>query len=91
MAEFGGILATLRKEENQLAKQAAQVRGAIKALTDGSGAPIGLGKGKGRKKVAKRKRARPRMTAAQKKAVSARMKIYWAKRRTEAKRKSAKS
>ena len=80
MADFGGILATLRKEENQLAKRAAQVRSAIRALTGGGGAPIPLGKGKGRKKVA-RKRARRKMTAAQKKAVSARMKIYWAAKR----------
>ncbi len=79
MADFGGILATLRKEETQLAKQAAQVRSAIKALT-GGGAPLSLGKGKGRKKVAKKRTGR-KMTAAQKKAVSARMKKYWAGKR----------
>ncbi len=92
MADFGGILATLRKEEKQLAKRAAQVRSAIKALTGGGGAPIPLGKGKGRKKVAKRKRTSRKMTAAQKKAVSARMKKYWAgKRKKSAKKKSPKS
>ena len=79
MADFGGILATLRKEENQLAKRAAQVRGAITALTSG-GAPIGRGKRKGRKKVAG-KRIRRKMTAAQKKAIGARMKKYWAGKR----------
>ena len=52
-----------------------------------SGAPIPLGKGKGRKKVAKGKRIRRKMTAAQKKAIGARMKKYWAAKR----KKSAKS
>ena len=80
MADFGGILATLRKEENQLAKRAAQVRSAIRALTGGGVAPIPLGKGKGRKKAPK-KRARRKMTAAQKKAIGARMKKYWAAKR----------
>ena len=81
MADFGGILATLRKEETQLARRAAQVRSAIRALTGDGRAPIPLGKGKGRKKAAKRKRAGRKMSAAQKKAVSARMKIYWAAKR----------
>ena len=80
MADFGGILATLRKEEQQLAKQVAQVRSAIGALSGGSGAPIPLGKGKGRKKVAG-KLTRPKLTAARKKAISARMKKYRAAKR----------
>ena len=67
MADFGGILATLRKEEKQLAKRAAQVRSAIRALAGDGGAPIPL--------------PRRKKTAAQKKAVSARMKIYWAAKR----------
>lgn len=80
MADFGGILATLRKEETQLAKRAAQVRGAIQALTGGSGAPIPLGKGKGQRKAAGKRTGR-KMTAAQKKAIGARMKKYWAAKR----------
>ena len=81
MADFGGILATLRKEETQLAKRAAQVRGAIKALT-GGGAPIPLGKGKGQRKAAGKRTGR-KMTAAQKKAIGARMKKYWAAKRNK--------
>ena len=88
MADFAKILATLRKEEKQLTKRAAQIRNAIQALSE---VPIPLGKPKGPKKVAKKKRARRKMTAAQKKAVSKRMKASWAKRKKEAKKKSRKS
>ena len=81
MADFGKILATLRKEEEQLAKRAAQIRSAIQALTGGGVAPMPLGKRKARNKAAKKKRARRKMTAAQKKAIGKRMKAYWAKRK----------
>ena len=81
MANFAKILATLRKEEKQLAARAAQIRSAIRALTGGSGAPIPLGGPKARKNVAKKKRGRGKMSVAQKKAVSRRMKAYWAKRK----------
>ena len=81
MADFTIILATLRKEEKQLAERAAQIRGAIDALTGGGIAPIPLGKRKARKNVAQKKPGRRKMSAAQKKAVSRRMKKYWAKRK----------
>ena len=81
MADFTIIVAALRNEERQLTSRAAQIRSAIAALTGGSGAPIPLGKRKGRKKVAKKERGRRTMSAAQKKAVSRRMKAYWAKRK----------
>ena len=64
MADFAKILATLRKEEKQLANRAAQIRKAIEALT-GSGAPIPLGKRKGPKKAAKKKPFTPSRSLSQ--------------------------
>ena len=90
MADFAKILATLRKEEKQLANRAAQIRKAIEALA-GSGAPIPLGKRKGPKKAAKKKRARRKMSAAERKAISERMKKSWAKRKKTTKKKSRKN
>ena len=80
MADFARILATLRNEEEQLAKRAAQIRTAIQALTGGGAGPIPLGKRKARKKAAK-KRGRTKMSAAARKAVSKRMKKYRANRK----------
>ncbi len=89
MADFARILATLRTEEKQLTKRAAQIRRAIEALSE---VPIPLGKQQGPKKAAKKKRARRKMTAAQKKAVSKRMKKMWAeKKKKKTTKKSTKS
>ena len=89
MADFAKILATLRTEEKQLTKRAAQIRNAIQALSE---VPIPLGKPKGPKKAAEKKRGRRKMTAAQKKAISKRMKKMWAekKKKTKTKKKPTK-
>ena len=81
MADFTKILATLRKEEKQLARQATQIRSAIDALTGDGIAPIPLRKRKAWKKAAQKKPGRTTMSAAAREAVSKRMKKYWAKRK----------
>ncbi len=80
MADFAEILASLRKEEKQLAKQGVQIRKAIEALSE---VPIPLGKPKGSKK----KRARKKMSPAARTAMSKRMKKMWAEKKKAAKKK----
>ena len=89
MADLTKVVATLREEEKELAKRAAQIRKAIDALT-GAGAPS---KPKGPKKAAKKKRNK--MSPAARKAVGLGMKKYWASKKKTTKKatkkKSAKS
>ena len=84
MADFEKILATLRQEEKQLAKRAAQIRKAIEALSE---VPIPLGRPKGAKKATKKKRTRKKMSPAARKAMSKRMKKMWAEKKKAAKKK----
>jgi hypothetical protein len=65
-------LKALHADRARIQKQIDAVTGAISAL-GGAAVRVG-GKAPGR-------RGRPKMSAAQKKAVSVRMKAYWAKRR----------
>jgi hypothetical protein len=87
MATFRRIIAELKKQERRLAAQLAGIRTAISSLEFGSsGAPapaiIKTPNAAGRRS---KKRSRPKMSAAARKAVSARMKRYWAARRRTAK------
>jgi hypothetical protein len=66
------VLDSLRVEESVLQSQLGRVRDAISALGATLGRPA---------QKAGRARKRRGMTAAQKKAVSQRMKAYWAQRR----------
>ena len=72
------VLATLRKEEGVLRRQLGKVEDAIAALSDVR-ADYKLRQGVRRAKTVS-KNART-MTESQRKAVSARMKKYWAERR----------
>lgn len=78
-----GILEALRNEERALKTQLVAIQRAIEAieLADSPG-PSARGKKKARKVVAvpKRKRA---MTEEQRRAISERMRKYWASRREE--------
>ena len=75
-SRVGQALAALRREEGFLQDQLGKVRDAIAALG-------GVGKEYARLQGARKKRSRKGtpMSDAQKKAVSARMKKYWAERR----------
>ena len=75
------VLNTLRKEEAALRGQLDKVRGAIAAL--GGGRQDSRQRKRKAKAVARTAR---KMTAAQKKAISARMKRYWAARKKAAKK-----
>jgi hypothetical protein len=68
MAPFQTVISDLKRAEQQLEKQLESVRAAISAIAGGS--PRRGQKRRGR-----------RMSAAQRKAVSRRMKKYWAARR----------
>ena len=74
MEQFTRVLSVLRKEETLLERQLNRIRRAIEALGSEGGRAVK----RGRKRVARKK---GKMTAAQRKAVSKRMKAYWAKRR----------
>ncbi len=67
MSPLTNVLVSLRKEQAQLERLLARVNRAIDALTD---APA-------KKKVATKKKRKP-MSAAAKKAVSEKLKKYWA-------------
>ncbi len=74
MEQFTRVVSMLRKEETLLERQLTRIRRAIEALGSVGGRAVK----KGRKGVARKK---GKMTAAQRKVVSRRMKKYWAKRR----------
>ncbi len=76
MEQFTRVLSVLRKEETLLERQLNRIRRAIEALESTGKRAVK----RGRKGVARKK---GKMTAAQRKAVSKRMKAYWAKRRRE--------
>ncbi len=67
MSPLTNVLVSLRKEQAQLERLLARVNRAIDALTD---APA-------KKKIATKKKRKP-MSAAAKKAVSEKLKKYWA-------------
>ena len=76
MSPLTNVLVSLRNEQAQLERLLARVNRAIDALTD---APA-------KKKVATKKKRKP-MSAAAKKAVSDRMKQYWAAKKTAGRKK----
>ncbi len=76
MEQFTRVVSMLRKEETLLERQLNRIRRAIEAL----GSTDKRAVKRGRKGVARKK---GKMTAARRKAVSKRMKAYWAKRRRE--------
>lgn len=80
MSDIRHVVDTLRNEEQQLAAALDKVREAIAALTDATAPPAGRRRTKRAVKKAKTKGRG--MTAAQREAVSRRMKAYWASRRT---------
>lgn len=82
MPNINNALNALRQEERQLSTSLDKIRSAISALTDGSVSPVG-GRRIGQATRKAKKKARS-MTAAQRKAVSRRMKAYWAGRRKSA-------
>ena len=71
------VLVSLRKEQAQLERLLARVNRAIDALTD---APAT------KKKIATRKKRKP-MSAAARKAVSVKLKQYWAAKKTAGRKK----
>ena len=74
---------SLSQNESLVWADGVHVRSAIRALTGGGVASIPLGKRKLRKNVAKKRRGGRKMSAAARKAVSKRMKAYWAKRKAK--------
>ena len=78
-----------REQLTQLAKLGASVRvaeikrerAALNAMMNGGASGVGQMQTISRRFVRRRRRRRPTWTVAQRKAVSARMKKYWAKRR----------
>ena len=76
-----GILDALRDEERSLRNQLVAIQRAIEAI-EGADAPARAARGReqARKVVARRKRT---MTEEQRKAVSERMRKYWASRRAD--------
>ena len=76
-----GILDALRDEERSLRNQLVAIQRAIEAIEGAdTSARAARGRKQARKVVAKRKRA---MTEEQRKAVSERMRKYWASRRAD--------
>ncbi len=76
MDTLNRVMSLLRREERALQGQLNRIRGAIEALESTGKRAVK----RGRKGVARKK---GNMTAAQRRAVSKRMKAYWAKRRRE--------
>ena len=77
MSPLSNVLVSLRKEQAHLERLLARVNRAIDALTD---APAK------KKKIATKKKRKP-MSAATRKAVSDRMKQYWATKKTAGRKK----
>ncbi len=77
MSPLSNVLVSLRKEQAQLKRLLARVNRAIDALTDVPGK---------KKKIATKKKRKP-MSAAARKAVSDRMKQYWAAKKSAARKK----
>jgi hypothetical protein len=80
------IRPSLQKALNQLHAERSRIDRQISALTDALAAIGGDVRRKAREvatRAVKRARRRRAMTAAQKRAVSVRMKAFWAKRRAE--------
>ncbi len=77
MSPLTNVLVSLRKEQAHLERLLARVNRAIDALTD---APAK------KKKIATKKKRKP-MSAAARKAVSDRMKQYWAAKKTAGRKK----
>ncbi len=75
MASLTNVIGALRMEEQQLVKQLAGIRQAITLLEVGGRSAVG------RTMARRRRRRRRTMSAAQRAAVSKRMKAYWAKRK----------
>ncbi len=82
MTPLNNALVALRKEQTHLERLLARVNNAIDALTDEPGKKKVVTRKKvaKKKKVATKKKRKP-MSAAAKKAVSDRMKQYWAARK----------
>jgi hypothetical protein len=80
MGRFGTIVARLRKEERQLEKQLTGIRSAISSLEFGSGGGVPRTSLK-RNAGGSRKGGRRKLSAAEKRAISARMRKYWAARK----------
>jgi hypothetical protein len=78
MAGFNTLIAELRKTEGDLEQQLKSVRSARIALESGTGGAS----------TGKRRQRRGNMSAAARKAVSQRMKKYWAERRKKSAAKS---
>ena len=81
MNQLDSVVASLRQQKAALEAQVGRLDAAIAALAGGAAARKQAGRQAARSRAAPKERARPPMTAAQKKAVSARMKKYWAGRR----------
>ena len=77
MSSLSNVLVSLRKEQAHLERLLARVNRAIDALTD---APAK------KKKIATKKKRKP-MSAAARKAVSEKLKKYWAAKKTAGRKK----
>ncbi len=77
MKALTNVLVSLRKEQAHMERLLARVNRAIDALTDAPGK---------KKKIATKKKRKP-MSAATRKAVSDRLKQYWAAKKTAGRKK----
>ena len=85
MTSFQELISDLRGAESQLVKQLEGIRSAIASLDMGSAvSPAMPDRGVRPARAAKRGRKRQKMSAAARKAVSLRMRKYWAARRKAA-------
>jgi len=83
-----GMMAELSLIDAKRKELVASIRSAVSALVDGAPSPLSTGRRKGRPSatrktagVSARRGSRRKMSAAQRRAVSQRMKKYWAARR----------
>jgi hypothetical protein len=81
MSKFGVIVAELRKQERQLAVQLESIRTAIASLEFGSSGVPAPAIIETPHAAGRQPRARRKMSAAQRRTISLRMKKYWAARR----------
>lgn len=82
MTHFQELISDLRGAESQLVKQLEGIRSAIASLDMGSAVSPSMPDRQSRRpRVAAARLKRQRMSPAARKAVSARMKKYWAERR----------